>query len=429
MTILLIQSSPAISFGQSASPGAAAEWLPAREVLVHTPGEELFYGVIHPAAALFERSFSSAEAISEHQQWRTVLERNGLKVHNLRDLLLAGTTDLQTGALIEGVPLQRLRKLGRQAIDIQLEGFSTPQEELAAQQAYLDQTLSQLDAGDLWRLVILRPIVRLKSTGGLNTGYTATYEVRPVMNLYFCRDQMITTSRGIVLGLMNSEQRRLETDIMSAALDALDYQPLYRIQEPGRLEGGDFLPAGERVFLGQGLRTNSEAVDQLLKHDVFGTEEVVIVKDSWQNQDQMHLDTFFNLAGPRTALMVETRLSVDTRNQPRQRDPHMTLKADVYKRKDNGSYERAQADIDFENYLRDQLRFTIIPVSAEDQLRYGVNVLTVSENRVIGVNGVSDSLKSNLEQAGVESTWIDFSALTGGYGACHCTTQVLRRGK
>ena len=44
--------------------GGAAEWLPARDVVMHTPGEEIFLGVIHPDAALFEvRQTESARLI------------------------------------------------------------------------------------------------------------------------------------------------------------------------------------------------------------------------------------------------------------------------------------------------------------------------------------------------------------------------------
>lgn len=38
--------------------GSVAEWLQATTVVVHTPGDEIFLGLAHPAAALFERPFS-----------------------------------------------------------------------------------------------------------------------------------------------------------------------------------------------------------------------------------------------------------------------------------------------------------------------------------------------------------------------------------
>jgi arginine deiminase len=35
--------------------------------------------------------------------------------------------------------------------------------------------------------------------------------------------------------------------------------------------------------------------------------------------------------------------------------------------------------------------------------------------------------KQRLRNHGVDATWMDFGALTSGYGAAHCTTQVLVR--
>jgi arginine deiminase len=43
------------------------------------------------------------------------------------------------------------------------------------------------------------------------------------------------------------------------------------------------------------------------------------------------------------------------------------------------------------------------------------------------VDGVSQGYKDQLKRAGVDATWIDFRNMTGGYGAAHCVTQVLRR--
>jgi arginine deiminase len=44
-----------------------AEWQQAWVALVHTPADELFYGVLHPDAALFERAFSLTGARDEHR--------------------------------------------------------------------------------------------------------------------------------------------------------------------------------------------------------------------------------------------------------------------------------------------------------------------------------------------------------------------------
>ena len=57
-----------------------AEWDNATAILMHTPGEELFDGVIHPSAGLFEGYFDVDKAADEHRGYISMLEKNGIKV-------------------------------------------------------------------------------------------------------------------------------------------------------------------------------------------------------------------------------------------------------------------------------------------------------------------------------------------------------------
>ena len=64
-----------------------AEWSKAGDILMHTPGQELFYGVIHPAAGLFEDYFDVDVAAEEHQHYMEMLEQNGIRVHTVYNIL------------------------------------------------------------------------------------------------------------------------------------------------------------------------------------------------------------------------------------------------------------------------------------------------------------------------------------------------------
>ena len=46
-----------------------AEWDKAEVILMHTPGQELFDGVIHPTAGLFEQYFDVDKAAEEHRAY------------------------------------------------------------------------------------------------------------------------------------------------------------------------------------------------------------------------------------------------------------------------------------------------------------------------------------------------------------------------
>lgn len=59
----------AIAQAEGITVGSRAEWLDAKTLLMHTPGQELFLGVVHPAAALFEKPFSIDRAAAEHRNY------------------------------------------------------------------------------------------------------------------------------------------------------------------------------------------------------------------------------------------------------------------------------------------------------------------------------------------------------------------------
>jgi len=388
--------------------GVYAEYDNAKTILVNTPHKtELFMGILHPDAALFSCPFDPLEAIKEHQSFIGLLEDNGAKVINVRDVLLADVHNQ------DGIALNKLKE----AAKFSLKYFRNDIEDLSGDD-YKNSVISTLNPELLVDVILTRPEIHLKSTDA-NTFVSASYKINPLMNLYFLRDQSITTCKGIVLSKMNSDQRADEVSVIKFVYDKIGITPLYQIEANGRLEGGDFITTGDVDFIGQGLRTNAEAITQLLENKVLCGKKLVVVKDNWYNQEQMHLDTYFNIMAPKKAVLVESRIGVSNNNI-------MSLRADIYEQNDQG-YELISSDHNFESYLRNNLSYSIIPVPVDDQLKYGVNFLTIKTNNIIAIDGVSDKYKKALQDAGVNATWINFSNLTCGYGAAHCTTQVIYR--
>ncbi len=400
--------------------GAEAEWYPARTILMHMPDEEIFLGVTHPAAALFEKSFSLQEAQGEFINYVKNLTEQGAEVIRVKDVLLDGTLTHQ-GLPQPGEKLDELRAFASEFL--QIDTSKLPPEMRQAQEEYKSRTIANLSPQELVRIILLRPTVILEQTD-INTEFKAKYEEAPLMNLYFCRDQMITTAKGIVIAKMNSTQRADETKVLKFVLKKLGVKPIYEVTGEGRLEGGDYFSAGDVAMIGQGLRTNPEGVRQLLEHQVFGTPKVAVVKDSWENQEQMHLDTYFNIIGPKLAVLVDMRMNLPDKPA----SPDITTLVDLYELQD-GKYVKTISDRNFQDWLETDLGFQLIPVSRADQNRYAINFLAVRANRIMAIDGASRAYKQALRERGVDATWMDFSALTAGYGAAHCMTQVIRREK
>lgn len=383
-----------------------AEWDVAGEILVHTPGVELFNGVIHPSAGLFEHYFDVDQAAAEHREYIRLLEKNGICVHNVTDVLMA------TG-------IDTLRALASNVLKYDVSAI--PDEDVAASEQYKQQTIEEMSRGDLIRCILLQPTVKLYRTDN-NTGYEAQYIQNPLMNLYFTRDQSITTPRGHVICKMNSSQRAPETDIIEVCYHHMGVRPILRIEGEGRLEGGDYFPAGTISLIGCGMRTNREGISQVMEADAFGHDTVVVVRDHKLWQMQMHLDTYFNIIDRDLCTMVRSRLEA----MP---DEPEYVTCDIYARAaGEKEYRLITEDMPFVGFLRER-GMQIIPIDREDEMHYANNYLTIAPRHIMAVGGQSAALQQRLRDAGVKVEWVPLESLIDGYGAAHCMTQVMNRMK
>jgi arginine deiminase len=381
-----------------------AEWLKAGDILMHTPGQELFCGVIHPSAGLFEHYFDVDKAADEHRNYIMMLQKNGIRVHTV------------TGILNE-VGIDSLRSLAANVLHYDITDI--PGESAEATETYRQDVLAKMTRSDLMRCILLQPTVKLLKTDN-NTGYEAKYIQSPLMNLYFTRDQSITTPRGHVICNMNSSQRTPETDIIELCYNHLGLKPILRIEGDGRLEGGDYIPAGTISLIGCGMRTNDEGIRQMMESDAFGHDTIVVVRDHKLWQMQMHLDTHFNIIDRDLCTMVRSRLEA----QPGQ--PEYGT-CDIWARKPGTKeYSLWRRDLPFVDYIKSR-GFEIIPIDEADELHYANNFLTIAPRHIMAVGGQSEELQQRFHDAGVTVEWIALESLIDGYGAAHCMTQVLQR--
>jgi len=381
-----------------------AEWSKAGDILMHTPGQELFGGVIHPSAGLFEDYFDVEKAAEEHRGYIRMLEKNGIRVHTVLDIL-------------NEVGLDSLRALAEKVLIYDIS--SIPDEDAQNTEAYRQEVLRKMSRNDLIRCILLQPIVKLSKTDN-NTGYEAQYIQNPLMNLYFTRDQSITTPRGHIICNMNSKQRAPETEIINLCYEHLGLKPIMRITGEGRLEGGDYIPAGTISLIGCGMRTNDEGIRQIMEADAFGHDTVVVVRDHKRWQMQMHLDTHFNIIDHDLCTMVSSRLNA------KPGDPEYNT-CDIWVRKPGTrEYRLWKKNQPFVDYIRGR-GFRIIPIDYDDEMHYANNFLTIAPRHIMAVGGQSEALQQRFREAGVNVEWIPLESLIDGYGAAHCMTQVLQR--
>ena len=402
---LLILVLPFFVAAQGKNSFPHSEWDCAKEILMHTPGEELFDGVIHPYAGLFEYYFDVDKAAEEHRGYIKALEKNGIKVHTIRELL-------------EQAPVERLRACAISALTYDTSDMPDAAE---GSEKYRMSVINEMSRADLIRCILLRPTVKLYNSGN-NTGFEAVYTHSPLMNLYFTRDQSITTPRGHIISKMNSVQRAAETQIVSLCYELMGVEPILSITGDGRLEGGDYLRGGTISYIGCGMRTNIEAIKQIMSADAFGHDTIAVVNDRKWWQMQMHLDTYFNIIDKDLCTLVESRYYA------KKGDPEWVT-VDLYTRKPGAKeYALTQKEIPFVEFLKKR-GFEIIPIKPEDELHYANNFLTIAPRHIMAVGNQSEELQKALSENGVKVEWIPLETLIKGYGAAHCMTQVIRVAK
>ena len=381
-----------------------AEWTKAGDILMHTPGQELFNGVIHPKAGLFDNYFDVDKAADEHKGYISMLEKNGIRVHKVTDIL-------------NEVGIDTLQTLATSVLVYDVSAI--PDEDQTASENYRKEVLSKMSRQDLIRCIMLQPTVKLSKTDN-NTGYEAQYIQNPLMNMYFTRDQSITTPRGHIICNMNSSQRAPETKIIKTCYEHLGLKPILQISGEGRLEGGDYIPAGTVSFIGCGMRTNEAAIKYMLEKDAFGHDTVVVVKDHKLWQMQMHLDTHFNIIDKDLCTMVSSRLNAAPGT------PEYNT-CDIWARKPGTvTYTKIKENQPFVKYIQER-GFTIIPIDYDDEMHYANNFLTIAPRHIMAVAGQSETLQQRFRDAGVTVEWVPLESLIDGFGAAHCMTQVLQR--
>jgi arginine deiminase len=425
-----------------------SEWDPLKEVVIHRPGIEMFFGLMAPFSFLYERAFSMDEAIYEHTELEHALSTAGVKVHRLKRLSINLAKD-------DPGLLARAREYAEEIVK-----FSGPKDDAAEARREFRKSITELDAETLFNVLLLRPSVALEERKGVRVVLPRVTLDVPLANLYFMRDQQAVSDRGVMVGSMSKPQRQMEPVITGAILEMAGAKIACRVKRPGTFEGGDFMPAGEFAMLGIGDRTNRSGVRQILANGV-GFDEVAVVHqaahplipgDQPDPMINMHLDTYLNIAGKGIAVGCVPLLK--------------RAKVEVYRRSSSGTYKRQSGNPNIHDYLVGR-GFTVVPITTLEQMCYASNFLCLTDRRIMAVEveNVVEKVLKNLEyqarlaphryaklfeeakrehaqlkdsgqffprkkefnDLGVEATALPLQEITGGYGGAHCMTCALSR--
>ena len=254
----------------------------------------------------------------------------------------------------------------------------------------------------------------------------------PLGNLVFCRDQQITTKKGVVIGKTRTSQRRYEHMIMKQVFKNLKVNIIGEV-ERGYLEGGDFFVAREDLsMLGFGLRTNIEGAEYLMENDLLGTRYMALCYDENDlDQQRMHLDTYFNILNDTNAVVIDfDEVGREVNRKVNRRVYYFDNEANskeiesdrpIIKNK-IGEYKLVKIYDDFYKFLED-VGFNYIKITSEEQKQYMINFLNIGNNTVISVN---KDLEEKVKGLGITVKYFNCQPILNMYGGMHCMTQVSR---
>lgn len=407
------------SFLQVGSTVQISEFDRPTDIITHCPSIETRFPY-HLDAFLYEHPPNPLKAEECHDYFRRTMHAIcGARVWTVREILSQFSPKQLRDFLIKFSSINFLVS----------PGLSTEEVKHKEEAQYIDYSLSNLSISDLVDLILLHPRISISVVEPSGFFKYDKIPLRPLANLTFTRDQQITTAKGVVIGRFGAIQRKPENLLMSAIWPQLGVNPIGKIDNPGTLEGGDFIILGKDLaMLGVGLRTNFEAAQQLMQKDLLGTTRFAVVEDiADKNQQRMHLDTYFNVLERNFCVCVD-KIAED--------DPHyLRIVHEYVKDPDNaitsvnnyGHYVKA-SEMPFGEWLKKE-KFTTVKATFPQQEGYFLNLLHLGKkNGRSQILAINPEVEKCVKEAGFDGDvkYIDFSPITSMYGGVHCASQCLR---
>ena len=415
-----------------------SESTPAKVILVHISKMESFICSLNPAASLYEDVTDEDQIRQCFNNLKEYLKTKNIKLITVEDaLLLKGCEDELMKLAKDSLNYERETK------DIELdinEKEDSPSKRkrsfdeyvLYSSDGYKESVLRKFSKKHLLNVILTRPTMKLKHIETDTFIESTSITFCPLGNLVFCRDQQITTKKGVVIGKTRTSQRKYEHIIMKQVFKNLKVEVIGEVKE-GYLEGGDFFVAREDLSMcGLGLRTNIEGIHYLMENDLLGTRYMAICHDEYDlDQQRMHLDTYFNILSDKNAVVIDFDQVGKIENKKINRrvyyfdndEKTTSIESDraIIKNK-IGKYKLIKIYDDFYKFLED-LGFNYIKITHEEQKEYMINFLNIGKNTVISVN---KNLENKVKDLGIIVKYFDCQPILNMYGGMHCMTQVSR---
>ena len=415
-----------------------SESTPAKTILVHVSKMESFICSLNPAASLYEDVTDEDDIRKCFNELGEYLKTKDIKLITIEDaLLLKGKEENLMKLAKDSLNYERETKLEEEKEEKDRKD-SLKEYEMYSSDEYKENVLKKLSKKNLINVILTRPTIKLKHINTDTFIESTSITFNPVGNIVFCRDQQITTKKGIVIGSSRTSQRKYEHIIMKQVFNNIGADIIGELGEEGYLEGGDFFVAREDLsMLGVGLRTDMNGAKYLMKNDLLGTRYMGICLDENDlDQQRMHLDTYFNILNDNNVLVIDfedvkkeekKELNIDRKVYYYDNNKDIKEIESDNKNIDNkiGEYKLIKIYDSFYKFL-DDMKFNYIKITHKEQKEYMINFLNIGNNTVISVN---KNLEQKLKDNNINNIHVQYfncQPILNMYGGMHCMTQVSR---
>ena len=417
-----------------------SESTPAKTILVHISKMESFICSLNPAASLYEDVTDEDKIRDCFTKLKEYLKTQNINLITVEDaLLLEDKRDELMKLAEESLNYERETNIEEEKKNLDKDSPSKRKRsidkyEFNSSDQYKEKVLKKFSKKNLLNVILTRPTMKLKHIETDTYIESTSITFCPLGNLVFCRDQQITTKKGVVIGRSRTSQRKYEHKIMKQVFKNLNVEPIGEVID-GYLEGGDFFVARENLsMLGVGLRTNMVAANYLMKNDLLGTRYMAICYDeNDKDQQRMHLDTYFNILNDTNVMVIdfeqvgkEVNKQIDRKVYYFDNDKdakEIEIESNNFNIQNKvGEYKLVKIFESFYEFL-EKMGFKYTKITNQEQKEYMINFLNIGNNTVISVN---KNLENKVKDLGITVKWFDCQAILNMYGGMHCMTQVSR---
>ena len=412
-----------------------SESTPAKTIIVHVSKMESFICSLNPAASLYEDVTDEDEIRKCFKSLKDYLKTVGIKLITVEEvLLLKENSDELMELAKNSLNYERETKIEEKKKEDNKRKRKSSFDDYCkySSEEYKEKVLKKFTKKNLINIILTRPTMKLKHIQTDTFIESTSITFCPLGNLVFCRDQQITTQKGVVIGRSRTSQRKYEHIIMKQVFKNLKVDIIGEVKE-GYIEGGDFFVARENLsMLGFGFRSDIVGANYLMEKDLLGTRYMALCYDeNDKDQQRMHLDTYFNILNDNNALVIDFDEVGKHENKKIDRRVYyfdnnkdakeITSDRDMIKNK-VGEYKLIKIYDSFYKFL-DDMKFNYVKITHQEQKEYMINFLNIGNNTVISVN---KDLEKKVKDLGITVKYFDCQPILNMYGGMHCMTQVSR---